>query len=48
VGRSIALAWLPRTIETGDAVAIAYFDRMLLARLADEPLFDPSGERLRA
>ena len=48
VGRSIALAWLPRSLDTGDAVAIAYFDRMLPARVADEPLFDPSGERLRA
>ena len=48
VERSIALAWLPRSLETGEIVAIAYFDRMLPARVADEPLFDPSGERLRA
>ena len=48
VGRSIALAWLPRSLVTGDVVAIGYFDRMLPARVADEPLFDPSGERLRA
>jgi glycine cleavage system aminomethyltransferase T len=48
VGRSIALAWIPRSLVTGDVVAIAYFDRMLPARVADEPLFDPSGERLRA
>jgi len=48
VGRSIALAWLPRSLATGDVVAIAYFDRMLPAQVADEPLFDPSGERLRA
>ena len=48
VERSIALAWLPRSLETGDVVAIAYFDRMLPAQVADEPLFDTSGERLRA
>jgi len=48
VGRSIALAWVPRSLVTGDDVEIAYFDRMLAARVADEPLVDPSGERLRA
>ena len=48
VGRSIALACLPRSLERDGVFAIAYFDRMLPARVADEPLFDPSGERLRA
>ena len=47
VGRSISYAWVPRSLTTGDAVTIAYFDRMLPARIADEPLFDPSGARLR-
>ena len=48
IGRSIAFAWLPRSLAAGDAVAIAYFDRMLPAHVVDEPLFDPAGQRLRA
>jgi len=48
IGRSIAYAWVPRSLSTGDPVAIAYFDRMLPARVAEEPLFDATGERLRA
>ena len=48
IGRSIAYAWVPRSLTIDDAVTIAYFDRLLPARVADEPLFDPSGARLRS
>ena len=48
VGCSIAYAWVPRDLGAGDRVEIAYFDRMLDATLAEEPLFDPKGERLRS
>ena len=48
VGCSIAYAWVPRELGAGDRVEIAYFDRMLDASLAEEPLFDPKGARLRS
>jgi glycine cleavage system aminomethyltransferase T/glycine/D-amino acid oxidase-like deaminating enzyme len=48
VERSIAYAWIPRTLDTGAAVSVRYFDRVLPARVADDPLFDPNGDRLRA
>ena len=48
IERSIAYAWVPRSIGPGASVAIAYFDRMLPARVTEEPLFDPTGARLRA
>jgi hypothetical protein len=31
----------------GDAVTVLYFDRALAGRIVQEPLFDPTGERLR-
>jgi glycine cleavage system aminomethyltransferase T/glycine/D-amino acid oxidase-like deaminating enzyme len=48
LGRSIAYARVPRALYVGAAVTIRYFDRTLPGALADEPLFDPGGERLRA
>ena len=48
VERSIAYAWVPRELTTGDRVLIRYFDQDLDATLSEEPLFDPEGERLRA
>jgi glycine cleavage system aminomethyltransferase T len=48
VGESIAYAWLPRDLETGATLDVHYLDRVLPARIADEPRFDPAGERLRA
>lgn len=47
VGRSIAHAWVPAALVTGDRVRIRYFDQDLDATLSEEPLFDPNGERLR-
>ena len=47
LGRSIALAWVPAPLQVGEAVEIAYFDRRLAAIVADEPLLDPGGARLR-
>ncbi len=48
VGRSIALAWVPRELAAGATVAVAYFERTLGATVADDPLFDPRGERVRS
>ncbi|BEL12137.1 FAD-dependent oxidoreductase [Actinoplanes sichuanensis] len=48
VGAPIAYAWLPSALALpGTQVEIGYFDRLLLATVAAEPLFDPKHERLR-
>jgi glycine cleavage system aminomethyltransferase T len=48
VGAPIAYAWLPAEIAVpGTAVRVGYFDRLLRARVAAEPLFDPKHERIR-
>jgi glycine cleavage system aminomethyltransferase T/glycine/D-amino acid oxidase-like deaminating enzyme len=48
VGAPIAYAWLPSALAVpGTQVEIGYFDRLLLATVAAEPLFDPQHERLR-
>ncbi|MEU4221087.1 FAD-dependent oxidoreductase [Actinoplanes sp. NPDC026623] len=48
VGAPIAYAWLPADVAVpGTAVQVGYFDRMLNATVAAEPLFDPKHERIR-
>ena len=48
VGAPIAYAWLPVDVAVpGTAVQVGYFDRLLRARVATEPLFDPHHERIR-
>ncbi|MEU7907996.1 FAD-dependent oxidoreductase [Actinoplanes sp. NPDC049118] len=48
VGAPIAYAWLPAAVAVpGTAVQVGYFDRMLNATVAAEPLFDPKHERIR-
>ncbi|MFC4068242.1 GcvT family protein [Actinoplanes subglobosus] len=48
VGAPIAYAWIPSALAVpGTQVEIGYFDRLLLATVAEEPLFDPKHERLR-
>jgi 4-methylaminobutanoate oxidase (formaldehyde-forming) len=49
VDRSIAYAYLPPGhSEPGTAVEIEIFGRWIGGEVAREPLFDPSGERIRA
>ena len=48
VGRSIAFAWLPSDCAAGDRVEVASFDRRFGATVTEDPLFDPTGSRLRA
>lgn len=49
IGESIAYAWLPPELaETGTDVQIEYFGERLIATVANEPLFDPRMERMRA
>jgi glycine cleavage system aminomethyltransferase T/glycine/D-amino acid oxidase-like deaminating enzyme len=48
IGAPIAYAWLPAELaEPGHTVQIGYFDQLLTARTAAEPLFDPKHERIR-
>ncbi|MGI9184231.1 MAG: GcvT family protein [Solirubrobacteraceae bacterium] len=47
VKRSIAYAYLPRAVEVGDAVEVDIFGRWIPGEVAQEPLFDPTGDRLR-
>ncbi|MDT8912879.1 FAD-dependent oxidoreductase [Amycolatopsis sp. PS_44_ISF1] len=47
VGRPIAYAWLPATVDIGDPVEIEYFGRRVAATVAAEPLVDPGMARIR-
>ena len=48
IGRSIAYAELPVEIEVGRAVEIDIFGEWIAGVVAEEPLYDPRGERIRA
>lgn len=48
VGKPIAYAWLPSSVDIGDAVTIDYFGEKVAATVAAEPLYDPEMTRLRA
>ena len=47
VGRSIAYAYLPPSIEVGTRVEIGMFGEWEPATVAQEPLYDARGERVR-
>lgn len=47
VGKPIAYAWLPGTIEVGEAVEVEYFGKKYPATVRAEPLYDPKMTRLR-
>ena len=49
VGASIAYAYLPSELAvTGTAVDVEVFGEWIGAEVADEPLYDPKGERIRS
>ena len=49
LGVSIAYAWLPRALaEPGTAVSVEVFGVAVAAEVRTDPLFDPSGARVRA
>jgi glycine cleavage system aminomethyltransferase T/glycine/D-amino acid oxidase-like deaminating enzyme len=48
VGSSIAYAYLPPEAEPGAAVEVEIFGRWVEGEVAEEPLFDPQGERIRS
>ncbi len=45
--RSIAYAYLPSEVEIGTAVEVDIFGVWVTGEVAQEPLFDPRGERVR-
>ena len=47
VERSIAYAYLPRTVDVGTSVEVDIFGRWVTGEVATEPLFDPGSDRLR-
>ena len=48
VGSPIAYAWLPATATVGTQVEIQYFDRLVTATVAAEPLVDPEMKKIRS
>jgi 4-methylaminobutanoate oxidase (formaldehyde-forming) len=48
VERSIAYAYLPAEVPAGAAVEVDIFGEWIRGEVAQEPLFDPRGERVRA
>jgi 4-methylaminobutanoate oxidase (formaldehyde-forming) len=47
VARSIAYAYLPAGVQTGESVQIDIFGQWVAGEVSDEPLFDPQGDRVR-
>jgi glycine cleavage system aminomethyltransferase T/glycine/D-amino acid oxidase-like deaminating enzyme len=47
VGRSIAYAYVPVETPTGSAVEVEIFGTWVQGRIAEEPLYDPQGARIR-
>ena len=48
VGKSIAYAYVPASAGTGTNVEVEIFGTWVPGRMADEPLFDPQGARVRS
>jgi glycine cleavage system aminomethyltransferase T/glycine/D-amino acid oxidase-like deaminating enzyme len=48
VGASIAYAYLPAEHDVGTEVAVELFGEWVAGVVAEEPLYDPAGERIRA
>jgi 4-methylaminobutanoate oxidase (formaldehyde-forming) len=47
VERSIAYAYLPPSVDVGERIEVDIFGQWIGGSVAAEPLFDPSGERVR-
>jgi glycine cleavage system T protein len=48
VGRSIAYAYVPASAAVGTAVEVEIFGTWVSGQVAKEPLYDPSGEKIRS
>jgi 4-methylaminobutanoate oxidase (formaldehyde-forming) len=44
---SIALAWVPSVVASGDRLTVEAFGRQISATVTDQPLYDATGSRLR-
>lgn len=47
VGRTIAYAWLPSSVDIGDGVTVAYRGATYAATVHSEPVVDPAMSRIR-
>jgi 4-methylaminobutanoate oxidase (formaldehyde-forming) len=48
IERSIAYAYLPPACQPGSRAEVQVFSRWVPATVASDPLYDPSGERIRS
>jgi Glycine cleavage system T protein (aminomethyltransferase) len=48
VGHSIAYAYVPADSPAGTPVEVEIFGTWVAGHVAEEPLFDPAGKRIRA
>ncbi|HEY4887490.1 MAG TPA: FAD-dependent oxidoreductase [Candidatus Dormibacteraeota bacterium] len=48
VGRSIAYAYVPASAAVGTAVEVEIFGTWVAGQIAKDPLYDPSGEKIRS
>jgi glycine cleavage system T protein len=48
VGRSIAYAYVPASAAVGTAVEVEIFGTWVSGQIAKDPLYDPSGEKIRS
>ncbi len=48
VERSVAYAYLPPAAEPGTAVEVEIFGRWIPGEVAEEPLYDPTGARIKS
>ena len=48
VGKSIAYAYVPAAVGTGTAVEVEIFGTWVPGRITEEPLYDPTGRRVRS
>ena len=48
VGKSIAYAYLPASCDVGTEVGVEIFGEWVGGNVAAEPLYDPTGERIRS
>lgn len=47
VRKPVAYAWLPGSVKEGETIEIEYFGKRIKATIAQDPLHDPQGRRMR-
>jgi len=47
IRKPLGYAWVPSSVETGDAIEIEYFGRPVAATIVDDPIVDPGMSKLR-